>query len=113
MAGAVGARDPGGWEEGGFGVPSTSAPLRSNRLRALNQPVAAGVRVGEGGIPSEVLLRGIWRRCSRVEEVWRVEDGWWRPRPVRRTYFRLALEDGLPATLYLDHIDGRWWTQRY
>jgi hypothetical protein len=48
-----------------------------------------------------------------VEEVWRVEDGWWRPRPIRRTYFRLALEDSLVLTLYLDHLDGRWWTQKY
>jgi hypothetical protein len=48
-----------------------------------------------------------------VEEVWRVEDGWWRPRPVRRTYFRLALEDGLVVTVYLDQVDGRWWSQKY
>ena len=27
-----------------------------------------------GGVPSEVLWRGSWRVCSRVEEVWRVED---------------------------------------
>jgi hypothetical protein len=42
-----------------------------------------------------------------------VEDGWWRPRPVHRTYFRLALEDGQLLTVYLDHADGRWWQQRY
>ncbi|MBJ7613930.1 MAG: hypothetical protein JF924_16595 [Candidatus Dormibacteraeota bacterium] len=81
-------------------------------MRAMNRPGAVGVKVS-GGVPGEVLWRGSWRVCSRVEEVWRVEDGWWRPRPVRRTYFRLALEDGQPLTVYLDHIDGRWWQQRY
>ena len=42
-----------------------------------------------------------------------MEDGWWRPRPIRRTYFRLALEESLVLTLYIDHLDGRWWTQKY
>jgi hypothetical protein len=84
----------------------------AHRLRSLNPPRPAGVKV-DRGVPSEVLWRGEWRRSSRVEEVWRVEDGWWRPRPVRRTYFRLALEDGLVVTVYLDHVDGRWWSQRY
>ena len=35
------------------------------------------------------------------------------PRPIRRTYFRLALEESLVLTLYIDHLDGRWWTQKY
>jgi hypothetical protein len=69
--------------------------------------------VAESGVPTEVLIRGEWRRCARVEEVWRVEDGWWRPNPVRRTYFRLGLEDGLLVTVYLDHTGGGWWQQRY
>jgi hypothetical protein len=85
----------------------------SSRLRALNPPRPAGVRTGDSGAPEEVLLKGSWRRCSRIEEVWRVEDGWWRPKPVRRTYFRLTLEDGLLLTVYLDHVAGGWWTQRY
>jgi hypothetical protein len=89
-----------------------AAGSRAKRLRPLNQPSAVGVKVNDG-VPSEVLWRGTWRRCSRVEEVWRVEDGWWRPRPIRRTYFRLALEESLVLTLYLDHLDGRWWTQKY
>jgi hypothetical protein len=89
-----------------------AAGSRAKRLRPLNQPSAVGVKVSDG-VPSEVLWRGTWRCCSRVEEVWRVEDGWWRPRPIRRTYFRLALEDSLVLTLYLDQIDGRWWTQKY
>jgi hypothetical protein len=71
---------------------------------------------------------------ARVEEVWRVDDGWWRPHPVQRTYFRLALDDGRPLTLYRDQAagsdgspggrggkgskgskgsEGRWWLQRY
>ena len=66
---------------------------------------------GSVGEPLAVSPR--FRRCARVEEVWRIEEGWWRPKPVRRTYFRLALEDGLLLTVYLDDLEGSWWSQRY
>ncbi|HKF76871.1 MAG TPA: hypothetical protein VKF59_12065 [Candidatus Dormibacteraeota bacterium] len=48
-----------------------------------------------------------------VEDVWRVDDGWWRPSPVARTYFRVLLEGGLVLTLYRDDLEGTWWAQRY
>ncbi|HEV7680264.1 MAG TPA: hypothetical protein VGQ42_17020 [Candidatus Dormibacteraeota bacterium] len=74
------------------------------------------------GAPAAVELRGAWRTVARVEEVWRVDDGWWRPHPVQRTYFRLALDDGRALTLYREQADagagartggGAWWQQRY
>jgi hypothetical protein len=60
-----------------------------------------------------VLQRARWRRVEQVQEVWRVDDGWWRPSPVARTYFRVALEDGQVLTVYHDDLVGGWWTQRY
>ena len=82
-------------------------------MRTLNVPQPVQVRASDAGAPREVLVRGSWRRCARVEEVWRIEEGWWRPKPVRRTYFRLALEDGPLLTVYLDDNEGGWWSQRY
>jgi hypothetical protein len=58
-------------------------------------------------------VRGAWHGVARVEEVWRVDDGWWRPSAVQRTYFRLALDDGRPLTVYRDQAEGGWWLQRY
>jgi hypothetical protein len=50
---------------------------------------------------------------ARTEEVWRVDDGWWRPHRVARTYFRLDLGGGLVLTVYLDDESNSWWIQRY
>lgn len=92
--------------------PDPRTATGAHRLRPLNAPAPAEVQE-EAGVPRALSLRGRWRRVQRVEEVWRVDDGWWRPRPVRRTYFRVALEEGQLVTLFLDQEEGGWWSQRY
>ena len=42
-----------------------------------------------------------------------MDDEWWRERAVSRVYWRLALEDGLAATVYEDLVNGRWAMQAY
>ena len=88
------------------------AKVGAHRLRPLNAPVPVQLRV-DAGVPRAVLQRAGWRRVDRVEQVWRVDDGWWRPSPVARTYFRLGLESGHVITLYRDDIEGTWWAQSY
>jgi len=87
-------------------------PSGPHRLRPLNGPEPAAVKA-KGGLPLAVQFRGSWRPVARMEEVWRVDDGWWRPDPVTRTYFRLDLGDGLVLTVYRDDEEATWWIQRY
>lgn len=91
--------------------PDPRTKAGAHRLRPLNQPQPVRLQAA-GGLPRAVALRGRWLEVARVEEVWRVEEGWWRPQPLRRTYFRLALADGRLLTVYRDHLEGGWWTQR-
>ncbi len=48
-----------------------------------------------------------------VQETWRIDDEWWRQRPVSRLYFSLALADGRTVTVYRDEVSGRWAKQSY
>jgi len=91
---------------------SPRAKVGAHRLRPLNTPVPVRLRV-DAGVPTAVMQRAGWRRVDLVEDVWRVDDGWWRPSQVARTYFRLALESGHLITLYRDDIEGTWWAQSY
>jgi hypothetical protein len=52
-------------------------------------------------------------QITRIEDRWRVDDEWWRGRPVSRFYFQVLLEDGRHATVFHDLIDDRWYEQRY
>src|SRR3712207_6957910 len=41
-----------------------------------------------------------------------VEDRWWDPEELRRSYYELALADGRVAVVYRCAVSGRWFRQR-
>ncbi len=95
--------------------PDPRTPSGAHRLRLLNEPAPVEVRL-QGGRPAALRdhRRGRWRAVERVEEVWRLEDGWWRERGLLlRTYFRLLLADGDLVTVYQEGNGPHWWLQRY
>ncbi len=85
-------------------------------LRPLNAPQPAQIEA-KGGWPAAVWERGLWLPVNRVEDVWRIDDEWWREVSVARTYFDVLLEGGKRLTLFFDRATGdratgRWYRQR-
>ena len=99
-------------------VASAGATPRPHRLRAvktlqpLKQPRPVRVEADESGEPVAVVLGGQRLAVVQVEDVWRIDDEWWREE-VSRLYYRLLLEDGRAVTLYHDLIKRRWLQQDY
>jgi hypothetical protein len=83
------------------------------RLRPLNRPRPLRVEAGEDGRPTAVWLSGHRHAVEAVLEVWRIDDEWWRQRPVSRVYYSLLLENGRTTTVYRDLVSGRWARQVY
>ncbi len=84
-------------------------------LRPLNQPQPARVEA-RAGWPAAVWERGVRLPVARVEDVWRIDDEWWREVSVARTYFEVLLEGGRRLTLFFDRTTGdretgRWFRQ--
>jgi hypothetical protein len=82
------------------------------------------VEADAAGAPRTVRFQGALRPVAAVQDRWRIDDEWWRERPVSRLYYQLQLEGGpgTPAgvagataviTVYRDLIEGDWWLQRY
>lgn len=93
-------------------VPSSRAPLRVDRLRALNVPRRAEVEVGGEGAP--VRMRNAekqhWVTIAAIRETWRIDDEWWRE-PVTRMYHEVLLEQGGRAVLIQDLTTKDWYLQ--
>ena len=69
--------------------------------------------MGDDGRPVAVHLPSGRFGVEAVLERWRIDDEWWRQRPVSRLYYRLALADGRTLTVCRDLVGGRWAQQAY
>ncbi len=83
------------------------------RIRPLNRPRPLRVEAGEDGRPVAVWLSGRRYAVETVLDTWRIDDEWWRERPVSRVYYSLLLEDGRTVTVYRDFIRDGWLKQAY
>ena len=95
-------------------VSDPRAPLGARALRPLNGPLPIAVRADAEGRPLAVRRRG-WSRgraVARVQDRWRLDDEWWRERPISRLYYALVLDDGTLLTVYRDLVRAAWFEQR-
>jgi hypothetical protein len=102
-------------------VAPTRAPLRTDRLRAVNEPRPVTVELNADGVPTNV-----WRSkdeggghggqeetaavVEAVLETWRIDDEWWR-RLITRQYFAVMLEGGSRVVLFEDLVTHEWFMQ--
>ena len=93
-------------------VKDTRATKGAGDIRALNLPTPVDVDEDEAHRPTGVTIRKRRLGVSDIEDVWAVEDEWWRTTPIARMYYRVTLEDGSSVTLFRDQIDRSWYRQR-
>lgn len=98
-------------------VADSGTPARPDPLRPLNRPrpIEVLTRRNRDGEPEPAALveRGRRYRVEGVDDVWCVEDEWWRDGPVDRRYYRLALAGGAVRTVFHDRTTGGWYAQAY
>lgn len=51
-------------------------------------------------------------KITSVEDSWRVDEEWWREKPVSRLYFEVILADGSKLTVFKELAQGKWYRQR-
>ena len=81
-------------------------------LRPLNLPVSIAVEEDTRGRPLTLILRGRKLKVASIDDLWEIDEEWWREKPVLRMYYQVATEDGRPITLFRDMVDGGWYRQR-
>jgi hypothetical protein len=72
------------------------------------------VRVDHLGRPVAVVWKGRRVAVQEIQDVWRIDDEWWR-QEISRLYFQLALADGRLWTVFRDLLAAepraRWFLQ--
>ncbi len=94
-------------------VPDPRTAPGADRLRPLTEPKPARVQADAAARPLAVFDGRQRLEVASVLDRWRIDDEWWREKPVSRAYWRLALADGRTVTVYQDLATGRWWAQGY
>jgi hypothetical protein len=62
-------------------------------------------------MPAAIKIKGRWCRVVSIDEVWSIDEEWWREKPIVRMYYRVILEDDRPITVFRDMLDGVWYRQ--
>ena len=92
-------------------VTSSRTPLRTDRLRPVNEPQPVAVDLDESGLMT--VGRPDGRTVGKVESIldsWRIDDEWWR-QMIARNYMEVMLEGGKRVVLFQDLITGQWFAQ--
>ncbi|MES0278343.1 MAG: hypothetical protein ABUK03_01130 [Dehalococcoidales bacterium] len=50
---------------------------------------------------------------AAIDNVWRIDDEWWRREPVSRLYYEVLLTTGQRLVLYKDIARDCWYRQSY
>ncbi len=96
-------------------VAHPRAPLGPRDRRPLNAPSPILVQVDRRSDQPVAVRRRGWGQPRSVESVqdrWRIDDEWWRERPISRLYYTLLMDGGTLLTLYHDLVSDEWFEQK-
>jgi len=87
-------------------VAPARAPLRTDRLRAVNVPQPVAVECDANLRPATVAGCMV----ETILESWRIDDEWWR-QSIARCYHAVILDGGKRVVLFEDIVTGEWFAQ--
>ncbi len=103
-----------------------SVNLRPLNLRPLNLPVPVIVQEdacqqpiavskslpARGRRPKASSLERPGLKVVSIDNTWKIDEEWWREKPIVRMYYQVTTEDGRRITLFQDLTTGDWYQQR-
>ena len=81
-------------------------------LRPLNLPAPIAVEVDAHQIPVAITLHGRRLKVASIDDLWEIDEEWWREQPIARRYYQVTTEDGRRITIFRDLVEGGWYRQR-
>jgi len=83
-------------------VSVTLPPARSSRPARSRRPAQEGRRERAGA--SLVV--------TSINDLWQVDDEWWRERPISRRYYQITTQNEQRLTIFRDQLNAQWYWQK-
>ena len=109
-------------------TPKAVNPERQDlQFRSLNLPVPIEVVENNAGRPTSIILppARLGARPSQktqssvrsltitsINDLWQVDDEWWREHPISRRYYQVTTQDERRLTIFQDQLNGSWYWQK-
>lgn len=93
-------------------VKNTGKTLCPDAFRPVNLPEPMRVEEDRKGQPRAVQTPRR-QQVIAIEDMWRLDDEWWRLEPVSRMYYVMQLASGQRIVVYRDLPSGKWYRQSY
>ncbi len=82
----------------------------------MNLPVAITVQEDASHQPLSLSLtlakQGRRLKVASIDSQWKIDEEWWREKPIVRMYYQVTTEDGRRITIFRDRVSGKWYQQR-
>lgn len=94
-------------------VTSSRTPPGADRVRALNLPQPIAVTLDpRSGKPCQLCAHGKCHEVERIQDVWQIDEEWWRE-PISRRYLQVLLQGGALRVIFHDRSTDAWFQQAY
>ena len=94
-------------------VENTGKKTGFSTSRPLNLPRDVYVLGSLENLPYQIGREPHNYRVEKIQDMWRIDDEWWREERVSRTYFQLLMQNGQSMIVFHDDVNGTWYWQRY
>ena len=93
-------------------VKDTRKTPGADTFKPVNAPDQIQIIENPQGEPATIMMERRSIGLSVIDS-WRIDDEWWRDRPVSRLYFDVILTSGHRFVVYKELAGGRWYRQAY
>jgi hypothetical protein len=93
-------------------VQNSGETLCSGSFKPVNLPESIIVEESPTGEPGAIKTVR-WQAVTAIEDIWRVDDEWWRSEAVSRLYYAIHFSSGRRLIIYKNLLTGQWYRQDY
>ena len=79
------------------------------RPAAITIPLAINHRLAQQQLTNAKIVA---QKITAINDLWQVNDEWWREYPVSRRYYQITTQSDRRLTIFKDDLNGHWYCQK-